>query len=162
MSILSVCQWLQSLPWASGIKESTWQFPVIESIHSLSLAVMLWPAAILDLRLLGVVMRRRPVSSVAKQFLPWVWVGFTAMVLSGAVLFASEAVKCYNSPFFRVKVVLIAVAGLNALIFHKTVFGDVASWDGDKSAPWRAKMAGACSLAVWIGVVAMGRALAYA
>jgi hypothetical protein len=162
VSILSVCQWLQSLPWASGIKESTWQFPVIESIHSLSLAVMLWPAAILDLRLLGLVMRRRPVSSVAEQFLPWVWVGFAAMVSSGAVLFASEAVKCYNSPFFRVKVVLIGVAGLNALIFHKTVFGDVASWDGDRSAPWRAKMAGGCSLAVWIGVVAMGRALAYA
>lgn len=162
MSILSVCEWLQNLPWASGVKESTWQFPVIESIHSLALAVMLWPAAILDLRLLGLVMRRRTVSSVAEQFLPWVWVGFTAMVLSGAVLFASEAVKCYHSPFFRVKVILIAVAGLNALVFHKTVFGDVASWDGDIDAPWRAKLAGGCSLAVWIGVVAMGRALAYA
>jgi Family of unknown function (DUF6644) len=162
VSILSVCEWLQSLPWASGIKESTWQFPVIESIHSLALAVMLWPAAILDLRLLGVVMRRRTVSSVAGQFLPWVWVGFATMVSSGAILFASEAVKCYHSPFFRMKLVLIAVAGLNALVFHKTVFGNVASWDEDVNAPWRAKLAGGCSLAIWIGVVAMGRGLAYA
>lgn len=162
MTILGVCEWLQSLPWASGIKESSWQFPVIESVHSLALSVMLWPAAILDLRLLGLVMRRRPVSTVAAQFLPWVWIGFTTMVFSGAILFASEAVKCYNSPFFRVKVVLIGVAGLNALIFHKTVFGNVESWDKDTNAPWRAKLAGGCSLAVWIGVVAMGRALAYA
>jgi hypothetical protein len=162
VSILNVCEWLQNLPWASGIKESTWQFPVIESIHSLALSVMLWPAAILDLRLLGVVMRRRPVSTVAAQFLPWVWVGFTTMALSGAVLFVSEAVKCYNSPFFRVKVILIAIAGLNALIFHKTVFHDIAAWDHAAATHWRAKLAGGCSLVVWIGIVAMGRALAYA
>jgi hypothetical protein len=61
-----------------------------------------------------------------------------------------------------VKVVLIGVAGFNALIFHKTVFGSVADWDDDINAPWRAKLAGGCSLAIWIGVVAMGRGLAYA
>jgi uncharacterized membrane protein len=162
VTILGVCEWLQSLPWTSGIKESSWQFPVIESIHSLALSVMLWPAALLDLRLLNVVMRRRPVSAVAAQFLPWVWTGFTVMILSGVLLFASEAVKCYNSPFFRVKVILIVVAGLNALIFHKTVFRDIAIWDDDPKTHPRAKLAAACSLLVWIGVVAMGRALAYA
>jgi uncharacterized membrane protein len=162
VSILGVCEWLQSLPWASGIKESTWQFPVIESIHSLALSVILWPAAILDLRLLGLVMKRRPVSAIAAQFLPWVWTGFVAMVLSGVILFAAEAVKCYNSPFFRLKVILLAVAGVNALVFHYTVFPAVDAWDRDSATPWRAKLAGACSLAVWIGVVAMGRALAYA
>jgi uncharacterized membrane protein len=162
VSILSVCEWLQNLPWTSGVKESTWQFPIIESIHSLGLAAMLWPAAILDLRLLGVLMRRRPVSTVAAQFLPWVWIGFTVMILSGAVLFSSEAVKCYNSPFFRIKVILIALAGFNALIFHKTVLRDIAVWDKSENTHWRARLAGGCSLAVWIGVVAMGRALAYA
>lgn len=123
---------------------------------------MLWPAAILDLRLLGLVMPRRPVSQVAAQFLPWVWTGFTVMLLSGAMLFASEAVKCYNSPFFRTKLVLLIVAGLNALAFHKTVFRGIESWDENVATPWRAKLAGASSLLVWIGVVAMGRALAYA
>ena len=162
MSILGVCEWLQSLPWASGIKESSWQFPVVESVHSLALSVIFWPAAILDLRLLGLVMRGRRVSAIAAQFLPWVWTGFVAMVLSGVILFAAEAVKCYNSPFFRVKVVLLVVAGFNALIFHYTIFRDVDVWDQSPATPWRAKMAGGCSLAVWIGVVAMGRALAYA
>src|SRR5580700_6342122 len=131
VSILTVCEWLQSMPWASGVKESSWQFPVIESVHSLALSVMLWPAAILDLRLLDLVMRRRPVSQVAAQFLPWTWTGFMVMVLSGVVLFWSEAVKCYNSPFFRVKVILLGVAGVNALIFHNTVFRRVGSWDQD-------------------------------
>ncbi|HLI84057.1 MAG TPA: DUF6644 family protein [Bryobacteraceae bacterium] len=162
ISILGLCEWLQNLPWASGIKQSTWQFPVIESIHSLAISAMIWPAALLDLRLLGIVMRQRSVSQVASQFLPWVWAGFSIMVATGALLFCSEAVKCYNSPFFRVKLVLIAVAGLNALVFHNTVFRHVASWDKDAPTPWRARLAGACSLLLWIGVVAMGRALAYA
>ena len=162
MSLLGACEWLQSLPLTSGIKHSAWQFPVIESIHSLALSCMLWPAAILDLRLLGVVMPRRPVSEVAEQFLPWVWTGFTVMLLTGSMLFASEAVKCYRSPFFRTKLVLLALAGLNALLFHKTVFRNVDKWDRDSSTPFRAKLAGAGSLLIWIGVVAMGRALAYA
>jgi hypothetical protein len=162
VSVLSICEWLQNLPWASGVKHSAWQFPVIESVHSLALSVMLWPAAILDLRLLGLIMPRRAVSEVASQFLPWVWTGFTVMILSGAILFAAEAVKCYHSPFFRIKVILLCTAGLNALVFHKTVFRRLDSWDMDEVTPWRAKVAGASSLLVWVGVVAMGRALAYA
>jgi hypothetical protein len=162
VSVLSICEWLQNLSWASGIKHSAWQFPVLESVHSLALSAMIWPAALLDFRLLGVMMRKRPVSQVAAQFLPWVWVGFVIMIVSGVVLFCSEAVKCYNSPFFRIKVVLLGVAGLNALVFHKTVFHGVDTWDKDAPTPWRAKLAGGCSLLVWVGVVAMGRALAYA
>ena len=162
MSVLSVCEWLQNLPWASGIKHSAWQFPLIESVHSLGLSAMLWPAALLDLRLLGWVMPRRAVSQVASQFLPWVWTGFVVMVTTGVVLFASEAVKCYNSPFFRVKLILLGCAGVNALVFHTTVFKNLDRWDEKSSTPWRAKLAGATSLLVWIGVVAMGRGLAYA
>jgi len=162
VSILGFCEWLQNLDWASGIKHSSWQFPVIESIHSLALSVMLWPAALLDLRLLDVFMRRRPVSQVSAQFLPWIWTGFAVMVLTGAMLFAAEAVKCYNSPFFRMKLALLAVAGFNAFLFHSTVFRGVEFWDKDSPTPRRAKLAGAASLVVWVGVVAMGRALAYA
>ena len=162
MTILGFCEWLQNLPWASGIKQSDWQFPAIESIHSLALSAMIWPAAILDLRLLGVVMKRRTVTSVASQFLPWVWTGFIVMVATGLLLFSAEAVKCYHSPFFPIKLSLVAAAGLNALIFHKTVFREVDRWDKDMRTPWRARLAGACSLALWVGVVAMGRGLAYA
>ena len=162
MSILSLCEALQSLPWVSGIKQSEWQFPVLESVHSLAIATMIWPAALLDMRLLGLALRRRPVSQVAAQFLPWVWTGFSMMVLTGLVLFSSEAVKCYNSPFFRVKLLLVALAGINALTFHVTVFRNVAAWDENAATPFRAKLAGGLSLAFWMGVVAMGRGLAYA
>ena len=162
MSILEWCQWLQAVPWAAGIKESEWQFPLLESVHTLALATMVWPAAILDLRLLGVLLKKRTVSQVASQFLPWVWAGFAVMAATGVVLFASEAVKCYNSPFFRVKVILIGLAGLNAAIFHNTVYRNVAVWDANRVTPFRARVTGALSLTFWVGVVIMGRGLAYA
>ena len=162
MTILELCEAIQSMPWAAGIKESSWKFPLIESVHSLGISAMLWPAALLDLRLLGLVMKRRPVSQVAGQFLPWVWAGFSTMVLTGIVIFCAEAVKCYNSPFFRGKLILIALAGMNALAFHKTVYRNVEAWDKAVVTPFRARMAGALSLLFWIAVVAMGRVVAYA
>jgi len=162
VTILSLCESLQNLPWASGIKQSEWQFPVIETVHSLAISFMIWPAALLDMRLLNLMLRKRPVTQVAAQFLPWVWVGFSVMVVTGLLLFSAEAVKCYNSPFFRVKLVLIILAGLNAFIFHKTVFNNVAAWDEGRDTTVRARLAGGLSLLFWIGVVAMGRGLAYA
>jgi len=123
---------------------------------------MIWPAALLDMRLLGVLFKKKPVSQVASQFLPWVWTGFTVMVLTGLLLFCAEPVKCYNSPFFRVKVILIGLAGLNAFLFHTTVYRYVDQWDAERVTPFRARLAGGCSLTFWIGVVVMGRALAYA
>lgn len=161
MSILSMCEWLQALPWASGIRESAWKFPLVESVHSLAISVLVWPTAILDLRLLGLVMRRRPVSEVAGQFLPWTWAGFAMMAPTGALLFASEAVKAYHSPFFRIKLVLLVLAGLNALVFHQTIYRSAGDWDRERVTPPRARLAGGLSLAFWIGVIAMGRALAY-
>ena len=162
MTILSLCEWLQNTGWASGIKHSDWKFPLIESIHSLGLAAILWPAVILDLRLLGGVMKRRTVSQVAGQFLPWIWSGFVVMVTTGGILFCAEAVKCYKSPFFRTKLVLLMLTGVNALVFHTGVFKHADTWDHGGATPWKARMAGISSLTLWIGVVAMGRALAYA
>jgi hypothetical protein len=66
----------------------------------------------------------------------------------------------YRSPAFRIKVVLLILAGLNALIFHRTVYRDVAKW-GPSSVPARARLAGLASLLFWMAIIAAGRAIAY-
>ena len=106
--------------------------------------------AVVDLRLLGVALRREPVSDVLQQVLPWTWAGFVLMFATGALLVASEAVKLYSSLFFRIKLALLIVAGVNMLVFHRS-----------RSTPARAKLAGALSLTCWIGIIAMGRAIGY-
>jgi len=116
--------------------------------------------AVFDLRLLGWMLRRERVSELAGRLLPWSWAGFALQVVTGALLFTSEAVKVYTNPAFRVKMLLIFLAGVHALIFHWTVYRDVASWESGVL-PAGAKVAGFVSILLWIGIVAAGRFIGF-
>ena len=98
----------------------------------------------LDLRLLGLAMREAPVTDVIEQLEPWAIGGFAVMFVSGSLLILSEPLKCYNTVAFRIKVVLLILAALNVLYFHKRVMHNVDDWD--RNMPWRAKMVGILSL----------------
>jgi hypothetical protein len=160
MSFLTFFQWLEGTPWSVAMRESEWLFPFVETIHVLALGVMLFPTALMDLRLLGLTMRRESVSSVRDQLMPWIWTGFATMIVSGIFVLSSHPVKYYNSPFARAKAALLVLAGVNAMIFELTAARNVTGWDQGRP-PFRAKLTGGISLLVWIGVVAMGRAIAY-
>ena len=161
MSFLSFCQWLESTSLSSAIRESTWVFPIIETTHVLMLALSVGLVATIDLRLAGLVMRNEPASEVSGQLLPWALGGFCAMFVTGVFLFISMPMKCYGSVFFSIKMSLLIAAGLNALIFHMTIYRTMSKWDSDTVPPLRARLAGLLSLALWAGVIAAGRTMAY-
>jgi hypothetical protein len=161
MTLLEVCQWLDQSPLGAGIRESAWWYSILEILHTLGIVLVAGTILLVDLRLLGYGLRRIPVPQVIGYVVPWTLSGFVYMAISGCLLFTSEAVTCYNSPFFRVKVVLLALAGLNALVFHVTVYRDAPSWDPQAATPARARMAGMASLILWAGIIAAGRAVAY-
>jgi len=161
MSILSICQWLQQTSTGTAIRESVWVFPIIESTHLMSLAASVGTIAFVDLRLVGAVMRRQPVTDVIEQLQPWALGGFAMMFLSGGLLFWSEPLKCYHSGFFQTKLILLALLGLNALLFHTNVYRRVAAWDTAVEVPLAARLAGYVSLTLWMTVVVLGRGIAY-
>jgi hypothetical protein len=161
MDILPFLQWLEGTPGSVFIRESLLLYPLVETAHVLTLCLFLGMIAMLDLRLLGVGLRGVPVSEVASRFLPLALWGFVMMAISGLLLFYSGPVKAATNIFFRVKVLLIASAGANALIFHLTIYRRVVSWDRAASPPARAKLAGVLSLLLWSGVVICGRLQAY-
>ncbi len=156
------CQWLSATPLSTSIRESDWWFSIIESVHVLAITLMVGTIAIVDLRLLGRLLKREPVSSVMRAVLPWTWCGLLLMVASGVLLFISEAADLYRSTAFRVKSALLVAAGLNALLFHLTTFRSVSSWDEVRRAPAAARRAAVTSLALWGAIVVCGRAIAYA
>ncbi|HUI81011.1 MAG TPA: DUF6644 family protein [Bryobacteraceae bacterium] len=161
MSLLSICQWIQQTPTSTGIRESQWVFPIIEATHLLSLAVSVGTIVFVDLRLIGAAMRRQPVSDVIGQLQPWALRGFALMFLSGGLLFWSEPLRCYHSVFFQAKFVVLALLGINALMFHSGVYRSVAAWDKAPDIPLRAKFAGYVSLTLWTSVILLGRGIAY-
>jgi hypothetical protein len=154
-------QWLEATPGSVALRESIMVYPLVESAHVLSLCLFLGLIALMDLRLLGVGLRGVPVSEVAGRLLPFAFAGFALMVVSGGLLFYSGPLRAYGNIFFRVKMAMIALAGLNAYLFHITIYRRVAVWDADPVPPFRAKLAGVLSLLLWCGVVISGRMQAY-
>ncbi len=161
MFLLSICQWLDSTRFNAATRTSLWFFPTFDTIHTLGIVLVAGTIMLVDLRLLGLALRSEPVLAVVNRIVPWTLRGFALMFVTGALLFSSEAVKLYHSPAFRIKLVLLTLAGLNALIFHLTIYRDAANWDPAVAAPLRARLAGLLSLAFWIAIITAGRAIAY-
>ncbi|MGB8322128.1 MAG: DUF6644 family protein, partial [Candidatus Acidiferrum sp.] len=93
--------------------------------------------------------------------LPWAWLGFAVQVVTGAMLFASEAVKIYVNPAFRLKMLLIFFAGVQAVIFQWIMRRDATKWDESGALPVGAKVTGGVSILLWVGIVAAGRFIGF-
>ena len=156
-----LCQILYDSHVGTAIRESDYAFSIIESVHVLAITLFVGTIAVLDLRMLGVVLREIPVTRIARSVFPLTWIGFTVMLLSGLLLFWAEAAKNYLNPAFRVKIVLLFLGGLNPLIFHTSIYRRVTEWELQHRSPWRARAAAAASLVLWSGVIVAGRAIAY-
>ena len=144
------------------MRESLWAEPIVETIHVLTLTLFLGFAVLLDLRLLGVAMRRRRMSEVLRQLNPWLIAGFVVMIVTGMLLFSGDPISFYSTTFFKVKMIMLVLAGLNVLIFNSTIGRRTAEWDLDPKTPRGAKGAGVVSIVLWVAIVAAGRAIAYA
>ena len=158
-TLLDFVTWLNDTNFSVALREGNYAFPIIETIHVLglgfSVGVIMW----VDLRLLGIAMRRRSVADVLDQLEPWAIGGFIIMFISGFLLLLSEPLKCYMTLAFRIKVGMLILAGLNVWYFHSQLGRNRSAWD--LQIPWRAKMVGLCSLLLWTGIVIAGRWTAY-
>ncbi len=161
MSLPAFFEWLENTGGSVAIRESILFYPLVETTHVLTLCLFLGMTATWDLRLVGLTFRKIPVSQVLDRLWPWAMAGFVVMVISGLLLFYSGPVRASQNIFFQVKMIMIALAGLNAFVFHKTVYRWVAEWDNEAVIPMRARVAGFLSLVLWSGVVVSGRMQAY-
>jgi hypothetical protein len=160
VSLLPFLNWIQNTGWAVDIKESALVFPLIEGSHILSLSFSVGMVMVLDLRLLRISFRGQPVSLIMQQLMPWSIAGFGVMILTGVLLFMTQAVKAYGNPFFRVKMILLVLAGINALYYQLKYYPKMAEWDRSAT-PAGVRVIAVLSLILWIGVIACGRTMAY-
>lgn len=163
MALARFFQWLADTQFSTVMRESTWGEPIVESIHVLTLTLFLGFAVMLDMRLLGVVMKRRKVSEVLAEFNPWLFGGFAVMIVTGALLFSADPVTFYytHPPFFKIKMIMLVLAGLNVMIFNASIGRKVKEWDLAPSTPAGAKVAAVVSIALWVLIIGAGRAIAY-
>src|SRR5438876_3682942 len=112
--MLPFCRWLEQSSVGASVRESLWLFPAIETLHLLGMTALVGTAAVFDLRLLGGMLRRERGSELAGRLLPGTWAGFALQVVAGTLVFASDAVKVYTNPAFRVQMLLIFLAGVSS------------------------------------------------
>jgi hypothetical protein len=156
MDIATVLKAIEASALATWIRDSLYAFPLIESFHVIGLTMTFGTIAIVDLRLLGLASSYRPFTRVA-EVLKWTWAAFGLAVLTGALMFITNASVYFSNLQFRWKMVLLALSGLNMFIFERTCGRNVRRWDTDKSAPSSGKLAAVLSLILWISVIFLGR-----
>ncbi|MGO9064411.1 MAG: DUF6644 family protein [Myxococcaceae bacterium] len=150
-------EWLYATGWAASIRENEYAFPWIECVHVLAITLVVGSISVVDLRLLGVAWRDRPVGRVLRDVLPVTWAAFGLAVTSGFLLFASNAPAYARNPFLRAKMALLLLAGLNMALFHWWARRSLAQWEAAPLTPWRARLAGGVSLLCWVSVVVVAR-----
>jgi len=161
VTLLPFCQWLASTRGSIALHESLYMYPLVESVHVLTLCVFVGLTVVLDLRLLGLAWRRVPLSELSARLGPWMIAGFAVMVVTGSLLFYAIPIRTYQNIFFRIKVVMLALAGLNAWMFQVRPYRRVAEWDLDLVPPRAARRAAAASLVLWALIIVAGRMIAY-
>jgi hypothetical protein len=157
MGVWPLFVWLHETPFATAIRESSFLFPWIESVHVLALTVVVGSISVVDLRLLGLASVNRSIASLSAEVLPLTWTAFVIAVITGASLFASHATGYAANFQFRMKILLLFLAGVNMLSFHWVMGRGTDDWNDSAVTPRRGKIAGFISLSLWIGIVAFGR-----
>ncbi len=157
MFAVDLIPWLEHSDLAAAIREDDLLFPLIESVHVLAICLVVGSISIVDLRLLGLASTHRPVGRLTRGILPYTWGAFAVAVIAGSLLFVSHASAYLGNGYFRAKLLLLAAAGFNMLLFHFIGAKDLPRWENNSKPPFAARFAGGLSLLLWISVVATGR-----
>ena len=161
MSLLPFCQWLAETPGSIALHESLYMYPLVESAHVLTLCLFLGMAIMFDLRLLGLTLTRVPITEIKRRLGPWMVAGFVVMVITGVLLFYAIPVRSYQSLLFRIKVIALILAGLNAFVFHAGIDRRVADGISRRCRRRRRAAPALTSLVLWAIIVVAGRMIAY-
>lgn len=148
MSLEDFAQTIAATPLAIALTDSTWLFGTVEAVHVVGLTLVLGSIALVDLRLVGSFARERDADALIRRFLPLTWTGFVVAATTGTTLVFANPQGYFANFFFRAKLVLLVLAGVNVLVFHRFV----QPHNGRGAA-----LSGGISLALWLTIVSFGR-----
>jgi hypothetical protein len=161
LMLAAMWQWLAQSAASNLILESAWLYPIVESLHVLVITIFLGLTIILDLRLLGLSMRRVPITELTAQVLPWAAPTALLTLATGMLLFITEPERFAMNVFFQVKAAALVLAVLNLLVFHLFIYSRVGDWDHQGRPPLAARLSAACSLTLWSVILITSRLIAY-
>ena len=138
---------------AAFFRTSVYLYPAVNLVHVLAIGALVTSALLMDLSVLGL-RRKLPVDTVIGYLRPVAVTGIVVAVITGLTLFSVQPVDYWANPAFRIKMILLALATLNAILF--TSF----------RAHREPKRAGAramalISICLWVSVAFAGRMIGF-
>ncbi len=152
---------LQNSGVAVSIRNSLYDFPLLEAMHVIALTLVFGTIMIVDLRILGLAGKERAYGRISADVLKWTWIAFGLAVLTGSLMFVSNAKVYVNNNFFRAKFAVMLLAGLNMLVFQLTAGKHGGDWGEDQRGPAPGRVAALLSLGLWLTVIVLGRAVGF-
>ncbi|HEY4342340.1 MAG TPA: DUF6644 family protein [Steroidobacteraceae bacterium] len=146
---------------ANSLRGSLYYFPFLESVHVMALGVVFGTILVVDLRALGIASTQRPFTRMSTELLRLTWGAFAISAITGSLMFVTNARVYAHNTAFQVKMVLLALAGINMAVFHLTAGRTVESWDKAPAAPKAGRITAAVSLALWLGIILAGRVIGF-
>lgn len=150
-------EFLKTSTIANFITEKVWGWPALEAIHFVGLSLMFGVIIVVDLRILG--MMKRVDYAAMHRLLPWGVLGFAINLTSGMLFFITQPEQYVENIALQWKVVLIVLGGINVLYF--TIFDHAWSLESGEDAPFSGKVMAVFTIAVWIGVIYLGRMMPF-
>jgi hypothetical protein len=146
--------WVEATEFSTWIRESgsLWSYPIILTLHTIGLGILVGFNWALDLRLLGVA-REVPLGNL-KRFFPWMWWGFWINLFSGLLLLAADATTKMTSWVFGLKMAFVILGVLVLRRIQSEVFFKEDRRVDGRSLAW-------ISLACWVLAITAGRLTAY-
>ena len=157
----SLFETVNEFPSSIAIRESLYFSPYLTVAHVISMCFFAGLIVMMDLRLLGVGNMRTPFTQLQRRLFPWQMLGMGCAAVTGLTLAYSDPMRFYVNIFFWMKMLVMVVAGINALAFHFITYNSVPSWDSAAQTPFGARLSGGLSIVMWIVVIVSGRLIPY-
>jgi len=161
LSLHAFCQWLADTPLSLLIQNVSWIIPTVQSVHIVSIAIVVSSVFMVDLRLLNVIGRGQPTAAYTARFLPWIWFTLIVLLLSGSILIIGEPSRSLENPAFQFKMTSLILAMTVTGILQRPLGREPAYWELTPGRKNAAKVIAVLSLCLWISIVFAGRWIAY-
>jgi len=159
--VFELCQAIQKSPLGVWLRTNIMAIPVADALHVIAIALVFGTILIVDLRILGIPSTRWSITKLSRALLKWTWLAFIVAAITGALMFVANATTFYINLAFRIKLVLIVLAGINMMLFEFITVRTVGKWDQGVQPPLAAKIGVLASILLWMCVLICGRIIGY-
>jgi hypothetical protein len=161
MPLRALAEALAESPNSIAIRESLYFSPYLTVAHVVCMCTFAGLIVMMDLRLMGVGNMRTPFSEVQQRLFPWQMLTMGLSAVTGLTLAYSDPMRFLVNIFFWLKMLVMVLAGINALAFHFITYKSVVKWDSAATTPFGARLSGALSVVMWAVVIVSGRLIPY-